>query len=106
MDAIDAISDEAWRLMKSEKYDGNDAKVSELVMSLHETEQRFTLQELVTMNQHLLNTLGAGHESIDKVLAIAKSHGHPGKLTGAGGGGCVIVHLPEGKNVNPLIRCL
>ena len=55
-------------------------------------------QELVKLNQHLLNALGAGHESIDRVLDIASSAGHAGKLTGAGGGGCVIVHLPKGKS--------
>lgn len=48
------------------------------------------------MNQHLLNVLGAGHESIDQVVKIAKSYGHSAKLTGAGGGGCVIIHLTPG----------
>lgn len=49
------------------------------------------------MNQQLLNGLGAGHESIEKVLAIAKAHGHVGKLTGAGGGGMVVIYVPQGK---------
>lgn len=49
------------------------------------------------MNQSLLVALGAGHESIDSVLKISSSRGHAGKLTGAGGGGCVIIHLPSGK---------
>ena len=53
-------------------------------------------QELVTINQCLLNALGAGHESIERVLAIASGCGFEGKLTGAGGGGCVIIHLPSG----------
>lgn len=49
------------------------------------------------MNQHLLNVLGAGHESIDQVAKLAKKHGCIAKLTGAGGGGCVLVHLAQGK---------
>lgn len=49
------------------------------------------------MNQHLLNVLGAGHESIDQVVKIARAYDCPAKLTGAGGGGCVIVHLKQGK---------
>lgn len=48
------------------------------------------------MNQNLLNSLGVGHSKIDEILSIAKSHCLSGKLTGAGGGGCVIV-FPRGN---------
>lgn len=50
------------------------------------------------MNQHLLNALGAGHESIDRVVNIAKKRNLAAKLTGAGGGGCVIIHLSAGES--------
>jgi mevalonate kinase len=78
MEAIDTISSTAWDLIKQGKYCGLER------------------DELVEMNHQLLNLLGAGHETIDKVLSIAKKHGQTGKLTGAGGGGCVILHLNTG----------
>lgn len=49
---------------------------------------------LFTLNQHLLNSLGVGHSRIDEVVGVATSHGLHSKLTGAGGGGCVISLVP------------
>jgi len=49
------------------------------------------------MNQHLLNSLGVGHPSIDKVIKIANDYGYPAKLTGGGGGGCVVIFLNKRK---------
>ncbi len=43
------------------------------------------------MNHHLLNSLGAGHSAIDKIVECAKKYGLSAKLTGAGGGGTVII---------------
>lgn len=54
-------------------------------------------QELVCLNQHLLNALGVGHPAIDNVCTLAKAQGLNAKLTGGGGGGCVIALLPFGK---------
>ncbi|EGC34243.1 hypothetical protein DICPUDRAFT_88405 [Dictyostelium purpureum] len=46
------------------------------------------------MNQHLLSgCYGVGHSSIDTIVSITKSLGFHTKLTGAGGGGCVITLL-------------
>eukprot|EP00300_Choanocystis_sp_HF-7_P007285 c15201_g1_i1.p1 GENE.c15201_g1_i1~~c15201_g1_i1.p1 ORF type:complete len:456 (+),score=61.98 c15201_g1_i1:27-1370(+) len=48
----------------------------------------------------LLNVLGVGHESLERVRAISFRHGCRGcKLTGAGGGGCALV-VP-GPNLPP-----
>jgi len=85
MEAIDSISCNAWELIKQGKYTGLER------------------QELVEMNQYLVNLLGAGHETIDKVLGIAKKHGQTGKLTGAGGGGCVILHMNPGIFIKSFI---
>jgi mevalonate kinase len=49
------------------------------------------------MNQQLLNALGVGHPAIDQVCSLAASLGLGAKLTGGGGGGCVIALLPTGK---------
>lgn len=51
------------------------------------------LSTLFEMNQHLLNCLNVGHEKIDEIVAIAKRHDLSAKLTGAGGGGVVMIYL-------------
>ncbi|CEO99243.1 Mevalonate kinase [Plasmodiophora brassicae] len=51
--------------------------------------------QLVAANHHLLCALGVGHSAIDQVVQIGARLGVPCKLTGAGGGGCVIAVLPD-----------
>lgn len=51
----------------------------------------FRLGELMDINHGLLMTLGVSHEALDKLVYAAKKNGALGaKLTGAGGGGCMI----------------
>lgn len=50
------------------------------------------------MNQHLLECLDVGHEKIDQVVGVAKRHGLTAKLTGAGGGGIVLIYLADSKS--------
>ncbi|CAG8442477.1 13111_t:CDS:10 [Cetraspora pellucida] len=45
---------------------------------------------LIDMCHHLLNSLGVGHPSLDKVREIAAQCDLHTKLTGAGGGGCAL----------------
>jgi mevalonate kinase len=47
----------------------------------------------VTMNHHLLNALGVGHQALEDVLQTSAEMGFACKLTGAGGGGCAITLL-------------
>ncbi|KAI1292079.1 Mevalonate kinase [Halotydeus destructor] len=78
MGAIDSISQSMWTLLKKGQVHPG------------------SLNSLAEMNHSLLTALGAGHSSIDAVVQTAKRHNCIAKLTGAGGGGCVIVHLrPE-----------
>lgn len=56
------------------------------------------MQELFTLNQHLLDTLGVGHPALERVCSIAQQFGLAAKLTGAGGGGCAIALVPPGTN--------
>ncbi|KAM5193827.1 mevalonate kinase [Mantella aurantiaca] len=55
--------------------------------------QYSVLEELIDINQHHLNVIGAGHPSLDRLCQVTTSHGLHSKLTGAGGGGCAITLL-------------
>jgi len=62
------------------------------------TEDHGVRSELLRKNQALLKSLGMSHEKLDQILKIADDLGFSGKLTGAGGGGCVFIHVPEKVN--------
>jgi mevalonate kinase len=48
------------------------------------------ISKLIRMNQCLLKSIGVSSEKIDEIVMKLNSLGIPSKLTGAGGGGCVI----------------
>ncbi|KAJ3370791.1 hypothetical protein GGF31_003816 [Allomyces arbusculus] len=54
------------------------------------------LSPLIHVNQTLLAALDASHPAIEQVVALTAAHGLPSKLTGAGGGGCVMTYVPPG----------
>ena len=62
-----------------------------------ETGDLRTLGELMNFNQALLYTIGVSNESLERLVYAARKAGALGaKLTGAGGGGCMIaLCLPE-----------
>ena len=66
--------------------------VDEFIANLNDLER---CGELISMNQGLLNAVGVGHEKIDAVCNICSQFGAASKLTGAGGGGCVLSLLPR-----------
>lgn len=91
LDSIEAIVlkseftlEEIWDLTNQDDNEELQAKRKRLYTSL---------QELFAINHHLLNALGVGHSSLDKVHHIACENGLTAKLTGAGGGGCAVVLL-------------
>lgn len=55
-----------------------------------------TLNELVEMSQGVLRCVGVSHSAIEAVLEVLQRHHLTGKLTGAGGGGCVFAFIPPG----------
>ncbi|XP_020591964.1 mevalonate kinase [Phalaenopsis equestris] len=52
------------------------------------------IEELMEMNQGLLQIIKVSHDSIEKVLQTTAKYKLASKLTGAGGGGCVLTLLP------------
>jgi mevalonate kinase len=74
-----------------------------------ETEQqqrRFVtkMAQLFDINQNLLNTIGVSHVQIDKVVKHGKAYNLASKLTGAGGGGCVITLIPSSIAADDLAK--
>ncbi|XP_019856997.1 PREDICTED: mevalonate kinase-like [Amphimedon queenslandica] len=72
------------------------AKLASLSEGEPNNELYSTLQDLFTINHHLLNSIGVGHASLDKVHHMTSEIGLASKLTGAGGGGCAIALIPPG----------
>lgn len=67
------------------------------------------LGKLMDKNHYLLKNLNLSNSVIDKVMAICKSHGAYGtKITGAGGGGCMLSLFNKDKRhlLDKLIRDL
>jgi len=60
------------------------------------------LGKLMDMNHSLLDTLGVGHPSLSRLVLAARATGAFGaKITGAGGGGCIVALAP--KNIRSRI---
>ncbi|MFQ6085962.1 MAG: mevalonate kinase [Candidatus Bathyarchaeia archaeon] len=69
------------------------------------------LGQLMNQNQELLDAIGASHKALDKAIEAARESGALGaKLTGAGGGGCMIALAPPGetksiaKSIAPIVE--
>lgn len=81
--AVDSISNEVATIIQSPAHDDIAA-----------TEKEDKLEELMEMNQGLLQCMGVSHASIETVLRTTLKYKLASKLTGAGGGGCVLTLLP------------
>lgn len=81
--AVDSISNELSSVIQSPISDA---------LSITEKEEK--LEELMEMNQGLLQCMGVSHASIETVIRTTLKYKLASKLTGAGGGGCVLTLLP------------
>ncbi len=81
--AVDSISNELSTIIQSPTPD-----------DLSITEKESKIEELIEMNQGLLQCMGVSHASIETVLRTTLKYKLASKLTGAGGGGCVLTLLP------------
>ncbi|KAI3976484.1 hypothetical protein MKX01_008342 [Papaver californicum] len=67
---------------------------SDVVDPLSLTEKEKKMEELMEMNQGLLQYMGVSHASMEIVLRTTLKYELSFKLTGVGGGGCVLTLLP------------
>ncbi|KAK3006121.1 hypothetical protein RJ639_015500 [Escallonia herrerae] len=81
--AVESISNELATIIQSPASDD---------LAIIEKEEK--LGELMEMNQGLLQCMGVSHTSIETVLRTTLKYKLATKLTGAGGGGCVLTLLP------------
>ncbi|GAU11536.1 hypothetical protein TSUD_345260 [Trifolium subterraneum] len=84
--AVDSISKELTTILQSPIPDGLCA------LSVTQIEEK--VEELMEMNQGLLQSMGVSHTTIETVLRTTLKYRLASKLTGAGGGGCVLTLLP------------
>ena len=81
--AVDSISNELANIIQTPAPD-----------EISVTEKEEKLEELMEMSQGLLQSMGVSHASIETVLRTTLKYKLSSKLTGAGGGGCVLTLLP------------
>ncbi|KAF7805129.1 mevalonate kinase [Senna tora] len=81
--AVDSISKELTTIIQSPAPD-----------NLSVTEKEEKIEHLIDMNQGLLQCMGVCHATIETVLRTTVKYKLASKLTGAGGGGCVLTLLP------------
>jgi len=64
--------------------------------AIHHLEDPKELGQYMNMNHSLLEALGVGHPQLSRLVLAARSAGAYGaKITGAGGGGCMVALCPK-----------
>lgn len=82
-------------------------RIGEIVLDGVEATRRSDkprLGKLMSENHELLNRLGVGHPSLEKLVRACSEHSYGAKLTGAGGGGSMIALTDHAKEVAEAIR--
>ena len=63
------------------------------------------LGRLASQNQVLLERIGVSNETLDEMVRIADEHSYGSKITGAGGGGCIVA-LTDDTGMEPAMSSL
>jgi mevalonate kinase len=82
-------------------------RIGEIVLEGAEaiqTRDKKRLGALMRENHELLNSLGVGHESLEKLVSACQETAYGAKLTGAGGGGSMIALTDDPKATSEAIR--
>ncbi|MCJ1366333.1 Mevalonate kinase [Acarospora aff. strigata] len=91
LDSIGKITESAHELIESENCDPNNPALKQ------------KLGDLINMNHGLLVSLGVSHPKLEQIRELVDEAGIGWtKLTGAGGGGCVITLLKPGTDAQSL----
>jgi len=69
-----------------------------------ENEDYVRIGELMNRNNKLLTILGVGHPMLKKMIEASLKHSYGAKITGAGGGGCMIALTDEQEEVAEAIE--
>lgn len=67
-------------------------------------DDRVELGSLMTYNHKLLSILGVSCKELDKLVTASLPHSYGAKLTGSGGGGCMVALTDEPKRVARAIK--
>lgn len=90
-----------WRDEEHERFDrlmDKARRISELAVGALTRGDLLELGRLMNENQRLLETIGVSHPVLNEAIEAAREGGAMGaKLTGAGGGGCMIALSPPDK---------
>ena len=86
---------------KNPKKDEIFKSINGIIDELEDIESPKDIGNLMVQNHQLLKDLGVSTEKLDKVVEIGKKYAYGGKLSGAGGGGIVII-LCDNENIPTL----
>ncbi len=82
-------------------------EISRGVVRALKTEDSVDLGSLMSTNHELLQKIGVSHPKLDQLVRVARRSGALGaKLTGAGGGGCIVAVCATARDRDRIARAL
>ncbi len=88
-------------------YLGQVRDISRGVVKALKSEDSVDLGSLMSSNQELLQKIGVSHPKLDRLVGVARQSGALGaKLTGAGGGGCIVAVCATSSDRDKIARAL
>ena len=97
-----------FRAKNTTKFESLCKKESDLVANAIHALKDGDLEKIgmyIKENQSYLDEIGISNETLDEMISIADCYGYGSKITGAGGGGCIISAVPAERQ-NDAIKAL